>query len=267
MDPADSGRLRTKAEISQHLRNILLQRHNTRKRTASEDNQNNSTTPVKRHKSKEDENEDKERYGAGDSSPTARSPITTPGLSEEENEVESEDDASDRNENETEAHAHPIYTKGTQVFENDLYKVFVKGVAHKRRTRYSLSDHLFTMWVEPKSTNIPLIFDLEFALEKALTYVLDRLKTVYDSRHNQNQIYITVAEKNILHGLNSGNYSLHTPSSKIVRWVLSMLYNYLKSEQTLRLNDSFKIQIKVLSHRHVKDLEQRRTNFRRHIYH
>ena len=75
-------------------------------------------------------------------------------------------------------------------------------------------------------------------------------------------------EKNILKGLNSGNYSLNTPSWQIARWVMAMLYNYLKSRQTLKLNNSFKIHIKVLSTRHANDLEQnKRSSFRRKLYH
>ncbi len=46
-----------------------------------------------------------------------------------------------------------------------------------------------------------------------------------------------------------------------------MLYNYLKSKQTLKLNNSFKIQIKVLSRRHTNDLVQQNRRFRQHIYH
>ncbi len=65
------------------------------------------------------------------------------------------------------------------------------------------------------------------------------------------QVYVTLIEKNLLKGLNSGNYNINTPSYIIANRILSMLYNYLKSYQTLRLNPSFKIQIKVLSVSHM----------------
>ena len=49
---------------------------------------------------------------------------------------------------------------------------------------------------------------------------------------------------------------------------MAMLYNYLKSRQTLKLNNSFKIHIKVLSTRHANDLEQNtRSTFHRKMYH
>ena len=200
------------------------------------------------------------------------------GSGENENENESENhDADNEDEgtfedNDTEPRdirsiPHPIYSQGRTVYEDEFYKVYVKAVSHRQRTRYSLSDHLFDLKVIPKENHeSPFLIDLEEVLEKGLVHVLERLQDVYSSARNQNQIYVTVVEENILHGLNSGNYSLHTPARKIARWVLGMLYNYLKSKQTLQLNKSFKIQIKVLSHRHTTDLEKKRT-FNRHVYH
>ncbi len=164
---------------------------------------------------------------------------------------------------------HPIYRQGSKVFEDNTYKVYIKAVKHKQHTQYSLADHLFLIWVKTKKymRAPPLLFNLENALEKALTHILDNLKTVYNAAHNQNQVYVTILHQDILKGINSGNYSLNTPSIKIVRWILSMFYHFLKSNQTLRLNDSFKIQIKVLSIRHTNDLIKRRRGFVQHIYH
>ncbi len=239
---------RTRAEIRNHLKRVL---DGSSKRKASQTQEGE-----REEKRRRDDQEN--LSGDGDSSGSTNSQDQD---AESENEDESVDVRND------EAIPHPRYSRGRVVYEDDVCRVFVKAVAHRKRTRYSLSDHLFNLWVETKRNITPLIFDLEFALEKALVHVLDRLRSEYNASQNQNQVYITVLEKNILHGLNSGNYSLNTPSQKIARWVLSMLYNYLKSDQTLRLNDSFKIQIKVLSFRHVRDLEQRRANFRRHIFH
>ncbi len=163
---------------------------------------------------------------------------------------------------------HPIYNRGKDIYDDSIFKVHVVAVAARKRTRYSLSDHLFDVQIIPKdSTSPPRVLDLEDAIEKALVIILDNLKKVYDSKRNQNQVYITIVEKGILRGLNSGNYSLHTPSNKISRWVMALLYNYLKSKQTLLLNSSFKIQIKVLSRRHTNDLVQNKKKFRQHIYH
>ncbi len=83
------------------------------------------------------------------------------------------------------------------------------------------------------------------------------MKNVY-GKDLHHQVYITIIEKKILHGLNSGNYDINTPSGIIANRVLSMLYNYLKSFQTLRINPSFKIQVKVLSVPHMSYMETKK---------
>ncbi len=189
-------------------------------------------------------------------------------ITNNDNNASEEEETEGEEENDEEAVPHPIYRQGRKVFQDSWYKVYVKAVGHQRQTRYSLGDHLFLVWVETKKNmRPPLLFDLENALQKALVHILDHLKNAYNSSNNQNQVYVTILHQQILRGINSGNYSLNTPSIKIVRWVLSMFYHFLKSNQTLRLNDSFKIQIKVLSRRHTNDLVQRRPGFIRHIYH
>ncbi len=159
------------------------------------------------------------------------------------------------------------FHEGTIVYEEPEFRLKVKSVQHIRRTRYMLSDHLYSMWIEQKEKgDPPLLLDLETAIEQGLIRVLDELKSVYPS-HHQYQIYVTIIAQQILSGLNSGNYSLNTPSEKIARWMLSMLYHYLKSKQTLRLDKTFKIQIKVLSVGHTNNLMQNNAKFRRHVYH
>ncbi len=244
---------RSSTDISNHLKNVLEVRPSSRRRKAEQD----SEEPARRTKSRRQDTE------------AAADQVQSLPSDHDSGDADQEDNIDDEPE-ENEAVPHPIYSQGRMVYEDDLFKIYVKAVSHKRVTRYSLSDHLFNVWVEPKQTKTldpPLLFDLEEALEKALIHILDRLKDVYNSPLNQNQIYITVVEENILNGLNSGNYSLNTPSDKIVRWVLSMLYNYLKSDQTLKLSDSFKIQIKVLSVQHTNDLVNHHRRFRRHVYH
>ncbi len=159
------------------------------------------------------------------------------------------------------------YEQGTIVLATPHYYLKVKSVSHSRQTRYKLSDHLYSIWIEQRKRGdpAPLLLDLEEALEKAIIHVLNELKSVYTQTHYQ--IYVTVIDRHIRSGLNSGNYSLQTPSDKIARWMMGMLYNYLKSNQSLRLNSSFQVQIKVLSVAHTNALEQNRTRFRRHIYH
>ena len=157
--------------------------------------------------------------------------------------------------------------RGTIIVNNSDYAIRVKATSHARQTRYSLQDHLYNIWVEQKDRGpAPYIIDLEEGLEKALVAVLNHLKNSYPSQNNY-QLYVTIVDNSITSGLNSGNYSIKTPSDKIARWMMAMLYNYLKSNQTMQLNNSFKIQIKVLSIPHTNDLVRSRRHFRTHFYH
>ncbi len=255
-----TSNLRTRADIQNHLRTLFTRHSKRAKRPRLDQDQKSSNEEGESNIASHRENSP---------SPTTPSPLSI--INEANYDADAEGDGEDHAaepENDQDLHIpHPIYSKGTIVYEDEFYKVHVKATAHKRFSKYRLSDHIFNVWITSNIASPPLIFDLELVIETALMHILDQLKDVYQSRLNQNQIYITVVDKSILNGLNSGNYSLATPSKKIVRWVLSMLYNYLKSNQTLQLNPSFKIQIKVLSSRHVLDLEKNRPNFRRHTYH
>ena len=229
-------RNRSRSQIRQHLSNILHEPQN-----------------------EEDPAEDNEPNHANRGE-AFHIPQEGDGRGEEESEDEEDGDVPPNR-------SHNPYNEGTTVVETPEFIMKVKSISHTRRTRYRLSDHLYSIWVELKRRHgqAPLLIDLEEALERALIHVLDELKRVYLNK--QYQIYVTIIEKNIISGLNSGNYSLQTPSDKIARWMMGMLYNYLKSNQTLRLNNSFKIQIKVLSFSHVRNMEQNRPQFQRHIYH
>ena len=161
------------------------------------------------------------------------------------------------------------YIQGTKVYDKKNFQLFAKSIEHKKSTKYNLSDHLYKVTVHQKEGEPALLLDIEEPLKEALVKILDKLKTVYN-KDNHHQVYLTIIEKNILKGLNSGNYSLNTPSIKIANWVCSMLYNYLKSKQTLTLNDSFNVKIKVLGVKHVLDLlnnKKRKNPFHPHIYH
>ncbi len=179
------------------------------------------------------------------------------------------DSADDGFEDDTQdiASPHPVFLQGTDIYDDGSYIAHIKAVSQRRRTRYSLSDHLFSVRIRPKRhTPMPFLIDLDETIGTAIIRIIDRLKVAYRPL-SQNQIYITVIEKHILNGLNTGNYTLNAPSAMIAEWVLGIIYNYLKSRQTLKLNKSFKIQIKVHSSRHTRDMEKNKRTFVKNVYH
>ncbi len=201
-------------------------------------------------------------------------------ISESGNEADIESDEEEQDENETEDYFDNIsdrednrasdpFLEGTNVYSDKNLDIVVKSVAHKRRNRYEVNDHLYRVTFHKKRAEKTTVISLESAIEVSLIKIIDQLKKVY-RRDNQHQIYVTIIEKRIKNGLNSGNYSLNTPSRVIARWVLSILYNYLKSKQTMKLNKSFQVMIKILSVRHMRELlkdKKRKKPFRPHMYH
>ncbi len=159
-----------------------------------------------------------------------------------------------------------IFEKGTTVFSDHNLVIKIKSIQNQRNTRFRTDDHLYQINIEPRRRTAPLLLNLERALREALIKILMKLKGMY-ARNLHHQIYLTIIEQNIIHGLNTGNFDINTASNVIINRAMTMLHSYLKSKQTLRLNSSFKIQIKVLSHRHTQHLVATKPNFKKHVYH
>lgn len=150
-------------------------------------------------------------------------------------------------------------TKGEVIYndpENNL-QLEVKRKRHVKETNY-LEDHLFEITIKENKTRAkrPLLVDLLLIFLAALEAFLRDLANFYDQASNH-QMYITVIDENIRNGLNTGNFNVHTNPEVVATHVLNMLYNFLTSNMSLRLNNSFKFNIKVLSLRHANDRIQR----------
>ncbi len=226
--------LKTRRQISNHLRQVL--------NIQSPQNRASSTSST---------------IGSRDIANTA------PGSHTQDE--QSLDNTSEVDENHAQRTYTPFPKNGKVVFENPSLKISVKEVEHKKYSRFNVGDHLYSLTFDTKSLHRPLISQIEKSLEASLLAVLLQLKQAYDKKEDF-QIYITVLGKGIKSGLNSGNYSLRAPAEKIVRWVLSMLYHFLKSKQTMKLNETFHVKIKVLSVEHTRNLVQRRKSFRKHVF-
>ncbi len=158
-----------------------------------------------------------------------------------------------------------IFDKGMVAFSDKNIDISIQSVANQRNTRFRADDHLYQINIKPHRRTAPLLLSLEEAIREALAFILLKLKPMY-GENLHHQIYITIIEQNIIHGLNTGNYDLNAPSNIIINRAMTILHSYLKSKQTLRLNNSFKIQIKVLSHRHTNHLMSTKPTFKKHVY-
>ncbi len=158
---------------------------------------------------------------------------------------------------------------GVNVYQDNNVVISVKKIDHKKQTRYNLEDHLFELRIRALHADMtpPLVYSLEKGIRTALISVITTLQKIYDETQHR-EVYLTVCEKSILRGLNTGNYHLFMSSSDLAHQVLNILHSYLKSHENMRLSDSFKINAKILSVRHSTDLEikrrkrqQRRINY------
>ena len=234
--------LQTRKQIQAHLRNVL---------------QRNNEADIP-----EDQNK---KQGAEEKNDTEEDSASTPLNITEDDTDSGNDEPSQLPRAPARRLRAPFPRAGKVVFQNTNIKVIVNEIAHKQFSRFNVGDHLYSINFEIKQgQKIPYVLDIEEALEKGMMQVLEHLKASYDKQEDF-QIYATIIGRGIKSGINTGNYSLRTPSDKIVRWMLSMLYNYLKSNQTMKLNSSFHIKIKVLSVEHTNDLEKRKRTFRKHV--
>jgi hypothetical protein len=82
------------------------------------------------------------------------------------------------------------------------------------------------------------------------------LRGFYDP-NDHNIAYMTFFQEPMINGLNTGAFEIHEGSTEMVRRLLMILNQFLQSNQSLRVNETFKVYIKVLSvsHMNEKDLK------------
>ena len=147
------------------------------------------------------------------------------------------------------------------VFENEHLKLFVEKANHLRQIRFRIEDHLFHMKITLKNPNAPapLLRDIFEFLERAFNFILLQVKHLYNEQ-DHNVAFLTLFQKPMINGLNTGGFDMQENSIEMVQRILQMLEQFLISNQTLRLDESFKVYLKVLSveHMHFKNKQKPR---------
>lgn len=164
---------------------------------------------------------------------------------------------------------HPI-PEPILVYTDKNVDVWAQERLHKRQQKFKLDDHMIDLIVKPHkdAEEEPLLESLLQALVQAVKKITERLQSYYDSSEHR-QVYASVLESHMLRALRTGNFDLNVPAQEISYRVLQLLYNYLDSNQSVRLNDSFAINFKVLSLAHMKhkrDNPDKAGNYVEHIH-
>jgi hypothetical protein len=97
----------------------------------------------------------------------------------------------------------------------------------------------------------PLLIDILDALQQGFNYILNNLRRFYNP-NDHNIAYLTFFQEPMINGLNTGPFDIHEGSSEMVQRLLAILNQFLMSNQSLKVNETLKIYVKILSVEHLK---------------
>jgi hypothetical protein len=103
----------------------------------------------------------------------------------------------------------------------------------------------------------PLLSDLLYLFQEGFNYILQNLRTFYNPE-DHNIAFLTLYQEPMINALNTGGFDLQDSISEMVERILKMLQQFLISNSSLRLNNSFKVYVKVMSIEHMKFKQNRR---------
>ena len=147
-------------------------------------------------------------------------------------------------------------------YENENFELIIERANHLRQKKFNLEDHLFHMKIRLKnSTSAPLLRDILEFLDKGFDYILTNIRRFYNPQ-DHNVAFLTLYQAPMINGLNTGGFDLQESSNQLIERILTMLEQFLVSNQTLKLDETFKVYLKVLSIEHMsshKRLHPKRT--------
>lgn len=168
-----------------------------------------------------------------EAAPDPIEPVPEQHMSEEEEEEEdAEDPASPANPANppNPANAGDLFQQPETVLDIPTLKIVVQRKMFERQKRFKYDDLLFNVKVIPKrwrrkKVKPPLLLDSLENIFRALVKIIDRLKLYY-ANDDHRQLYLTVIERGINHGLNGGNFSIREHSEVIAISTIDQIYYY-----------------------------------------
>ena len=140
------------------------------------------------------------------------------------------------------------------------------------------SDHLFQVSFVKPGQSAPFVANILDAIRFALERCLDELRRFYIDKHRSSGglgelfqlCFVSITSPDIARGLNSGSYSLTSPSKYLSYHIVNSLFHFLTSNSQLRADSEFRIMIKVMSVpksaskalRHYENVERRKKLFK-----
>jgi hypothetical protein len=122
---------------------------------------------------------------------------------------------------------------------------------HHRQKRFRVEDHMFYIKLRLKEGKAaPLLIEILDALQTGFHYILNNLRAFYNPT-DHNIAYMTFFQEPMINGLNTGAFDIHEGAIEMVKRLLQILNQFLISNQSLKVNDTFKVYVKVLSVDHL----------------
>lgn len=142
------------------------------------------------------------------------------------------------------------------VYENSELKLYVQRGVHKRQKIFKILDQMFYFRIEPKHSNMPKLSSILNFLHAGFLYILREIRKHFEPS-DSNIAYLTLYQKPMINGLNTGSFDLQNEdaATEMTDRILTMLSQYLLSNQSLTLNESFQVYLKILSVDHMKHRE------------
>lgn len=152
-----------------------------------------------------------------------------------------------------------LYNNPTKILETEKLKIFIEKTEFQRQKRFKVDDHLYIMKVETKSNQIIFLKDLTEILENCFIEVINEIKQFYNNQNDTNLLYISIYQPNLTSAIKSQGLDIQKSSAEsLIQHVMNMFHRFVNSNETLKLQNGFKVYFKVFSYAHFQDLKSRR---------
>ncbi len=139
----------------------------------------------------------------------------------------------------------------------------------RSNSKWNVEDHLYTLTLHREGEDshpriVKILSPLRIAIERVLLELRDHYANFNPGEESLQLVFVTIVDKSLRSGINSGSFSLTTKPEIITAGLISQLFHFLISQDTLELSDSFAVKFRVLSIDHSSaDAQKHYSDWRR----